>query len=367
MAQSLRIMLADSVRMWGGAQKWVVDLASGLVGRGHDVVIQTHPGVPLVDRARERGLAVREVATRMDLAPWIVIPVAAHIRSRGYDVVVTSFDKDLRTTGLAAKLGGARVLHFRHNDDPLKNKARHRWFFTRVADHVAVNSEATLETTLKTAPWLDRGHTSVIYNGIDLSDYESPDPAEWWQRLRRTPDEVVVGYAGQLIPRKRVDVLMQALASNALATMPWRLAIAGKGKSQDALRAEAERLGISERVDFCGFVADLPQWMAAIDFFVLPSLIEGFGYVLAEAAAAGKPSVAFRASSIPEVVIEGETAWLADADKPEEFAHHLARMIEDRALREQMGRRAREDAFERHGLEHMVGKMEDRLLQLAST
>ena len=360
--------MADSVRMWGGAQKWVVELGEGLAKRGHHVVVQTHPGTPLVDRAAERGLTVREVATRMDSAPWTVIPVAAHIKRHRYDIVLTSFDKDLRTTGLAAKLSGAgtRVLHFRHNDDPLKNSIRHRWFFTKVADHVAVNSEATLDTTLRTAPWLDRSHTSVIYNGIDLSEYETADPGDWPQRLRPAGGEVVVGYAGQLIPRKRVDVLMQALASAPARDLPWRLAIAGEGPELQSLRMEAQRLDIADRVDFCGFVSDLPSWMCAIDFLVLPSLIEGFGYVLAEAAAAGKPSVAFAASSIPEVVIDGETALLAAADDNDGFAAHLTAMISDAEMRKRMGAAARQDAFRRHGLDRMVSDIENRMLRMAA-
>jgi len=361
-------MLVDSVRMWGGAQKWVVDLAVGLRECGHDVVIQTHPGAPLAERAQERGLAVREVATRMDSAPWTVVPVALHIRARRYDAVVTSFDKDLRTTGLAAKLAacGTGVLHFRHNDDPLKNTARHRWFFTRIADHVAVNSEATLATTLRTAPWLDRERTSVIYNGIDLSAYEDLDPGAWHTRLRPNGGEVIVGYAGQLVARKRVEVLMRALASPAVRARSWRLAIAGEGSQEETVRSEAARLGIADRVDFCGFVAGLPEWLGAIDFFVLPSLVEGFGYVLAEAAAAGKPSVAFRASSVPEVVLEGRTALLAAPEREDEFAGHLARLIRDAALRREMGEAARRDAFERHGLDHMVADVEKCLLTIVA-
>lgn len=364
----LTIMLADSVRMWGGAQKWVVELGEGLQKRGHRVVVQTHPGVPLVERARERGLVVREVGTRMDSAPWTVLPVATHIRRMRYDAIITSFDKDLRTTGLAAKVAcaGTKVLHFRHNDDPLKDKARHRWFFTRIADHVAVNSQATLDTTLRTAPWLDRDHTSVIYNGIDLSDYDPPDAGTWSERLRPTGSEVVVGYAGQLIERKRVDLLIRALASDHVNALPWRLAIAGEGAETDRLRGLAHELAVGERIDFCGFVNDLPAWMAAIDFLVLPSLVEGFGYVLAEAAAAGKPSVAFRASSIPEVVVEGETALLADPADSNEFTEHIAYMIAEDDKRLAMGEAARRDAFARHGLDRMVGKIEDRLLRLVN-
>jgi glycosyltransferase involved in cell wall biosynthesis len=104
--------------------------------------------------------------------------------------------------------------------------------------------------------------------------------------------------------------------------------------------------------------------MAAIDIFVLPSLIEGFGYVLAEAGAAGKPSVAYRASSVPEVVIDGETALLAESGDDIEFGRHLKRLITDSGLRQKMGAAARQDVFRRHGLDAMVERMEARMFEL---
>ena len=368
-SRTYRILISDSIRIWGGAQRFILELSEGLARRGHDTVIQTLPRSPLAVRAREKGLTVREEWTRMDSAPWTVLPLAIDMRRRPYDFVITTFDKDLRTTGLAARLSrtGATVIHTRECDDPVKNKARYRWFYTKVADHIVVNSRSTLDTTLRSAPWLDASRVSVLYKGIDLRDYESLDP-RWW-RTRFDPDgtRVVVGYAGQLIGRKRIRALMRSLASPELIDLPWRLALAGTGPDADKLRAEAEDLHIGDRVVFCGFVEGIHDWMAAIDVFALPSFIEGFGYVLAEAAAAGKPCVAYRASSIPEVVIDGETALLADKGNDIEFAAHLRRLIEDAALRERMGAAARRDAFARHGLERMIDRAEEIFAGLAAS
>ena len=361
MPTSYRILVSDSIRIWGGAQRFIVELAEGLTRRGHHVVIQTLPNSPLSQRARQRGLSVREVRVRTDAAPWTVVPLAIHMRRHPYDFVVTTFDKDLRTTGLAARLSGsgATVIHTRECDDPVKNKARYRWFYTKVASHIVVNSRATLSTTLASAPWLDASRVSVLYKGIDLADYEPLDPGPWRKRLNPDGERVVVGYAGQLIGRKRIDVLLRALSSPEFSQLPWRLAIAGTGRAEASLRAETERLHLGDRIEFCGFVDRIHQWMAAIDVFALPSFIEGFGYVLAEAAAAGKPSVAYRASSVPEVVVEGETALLAEKGNDAEFAGHLRRLVADAGEREKMGRAARRDAFQRHSLERMIDRAEE--------
>jgi glycosyltransferase involved in cell wall biosynthesis len=365
------ILIADSIRIWGGAQRFIVELAEGLTQRGHHVTIQTLPGSPLVERARARDLPVREVWTRVDAAPWTVLPLMAHIHRAKYDFVISTFDKDLRTTGLAGRLTAGltgrdiTVIHTRECDDPVKNKPRYRWFYTKVADHIVVNSRATLETTVGSVPWLDRDRISILYKGIDLEDYAEPDPGPWRERLRPGGNEVVVGYAGQLIARKRIDVVMRLLASPGLVDLPWRLAIAGKGPEEAKLQAEAERLGLRDRVDFCGFVEGVHHWMAALDIFVLPSFIEGFGYVLAEAGAAGVPSIAYEASSIPEVVVDGKTALLAPEGDDEAFGTNLKTLISDDELRGEMGRTARRDVFDRHGLDTMVERMEIILKTLA--
>lgn len=365
-ARKLKILFADSVRIWGGAQRFVLESAEGLASRGHRVVIQTHPGTPLATRASERGLPLQEVSTRTDSAPWTVLPLAARMRRRPYDVVVTTWDKDLRTTGLAAKLcgRGTVIIHTRECDDPLKDRLRYRWFYNHIASHILVNSRATLATTLRSAPWLDENRTSILYKGIELRGYESPDGAGWRGRLDPDRNRVVIGYAGQLIDRKRIDVAMRELAGPGVVELPWHLAIAGRGPAEERLRAEARRLGIEERVGFCGFVDGLHDWMASIDIFVLPSLVEGFGYVLAEAGAAGKPSIAYRASSVPEVVVEGETALLAEPGNDDEFGRHLRRLIGDASLRERMGAAARRDVFARHGLNTMVERMEAQMFRL---
>lgn len=364
----LKILISDSIRIWGGAQRFIVELAAGLVQRGHEVIIQTYPGSPLASRAREHDLPVTEIAVRTDAAPWIVLPMAMRMRRQPYDAVITTWDKDLRTTGLAARLaarlGGrpALIVHTRECDDPLKNKARYRWFYTRVADRIVVNSRATLNSTLASAPWLDESRTFILYKGIDLGEYRSLEAGQWRERLHPDVYEVVIGYAGQLIARKRIDSVMQMLAGPEFEGLPWRFAIAGTGPEEKALRAEARRLGIEDRVIFCGFVEDIRHWLVAIDVFVLPSFIEGFGYVLAEAGAAGKPCVAYRASSVPEVVREGKTALLAAQGDDAEFAAHILRLAGDPDLRARMGAAARRDVFERHGLDSMVERMEQFLL-----
>jgi len=283
-------------------------------------------------------------------------------------VVWTTRDKDLRTTGLAARLArrGIAVVHSRECDDPVKSSMVYRWFFNRVAHRIVVNSESTRRTTLDSTPWLAPERVDLLYKGIDLSPWEKAQAGKWPRRFGRKESEVIVGYAGQLVPRKRVDLVMRLLAGERLRRRPWRLVLAGKGPAEEDLRNLAGALDIAERVVFCGFVEDLPSWMKAIDFLVLPSLIEGFGYVLAEAMAAGKPVAAFAASSIPEVVRDGVGGLLAPAMDDDALGPILERLIDDTELRARLGRDGHEDTRKRLSLDTMIDAMEEILERVAS-
>jgi glycosyltransferase involved in cell wall biosynthesis len=152
---------------------------------------------------------------------------------------------------------------------------------------------------------------------------------------------------------------MRLLAGEELRAKPWRLVLAGIGPAEEALKTLASELDLTDRVCFCGFVADLPAWMKAIDFLVLPSLIEGFGYVLAEAMAASRPVAAYGASSIPEVVHHGVGGLIAPAKDDDSLTPILARLIDDPALREDLGAKGHDDVRARLSLDTMLDTMEE--------
>lgn len=363
----LRVLIANAVRLWAGAERFTLEAALGLRTRGHAVTVQAYPGKPLAVRTRAAGLTVDEVMTRGDSAPWTVLPLAARLRRRPVDVVVTCYDKDLRTVGLAAKLAGRgiAVVHTRECDVPLKDKLSYRLYYTRVADRVLANSQSTRRTTLASAPWLDQRRVGVLYKGIDPSPYLQADGTGWRSRLDPTGSARVIGFAGQLVPRKRCDVLLQLLAQPPLREKPWVLAIAGHGPQEQSLRRLAQEAGVAERVRFCGFVEPLAPWLAALDLFVLPSFVEGFGYVLAEAMAAGKPCVAYAASSTPEVVLDGTTGLLAPQGDDPRLAACLERLVDDPGLCARLGAAGRVHVQTNLTLARMIDGLEQELVQLA--
>jgi glycosyltransferase involved in cell wall biosynthesis len=134
--------------------------------------------------------------------------------------------------------------------------------------------------------------------------------------------------------------------------------MAGEGKLADVVAGTARDAGFADRVIMAGYRDDVPALMHALDVLVLPSIVEGFGYVLVEAMAAGKPVVATRASSIPEIVRDGETGLLVDTHAPEMLAGALIEMLDDPGRARAMGQRGREVMLETFTLEKMIDRTE---------
>jgi glycosyltransferase involved in cell wall biosynthesis len=148
--------------------------------------------------------------------------------------------------------------------------------------------------------------------------------------------------ASQLIPRKRLEDLLEATARLRAGGHPGlRVAIAGTGALEGELRAQAERLGIADAVEFLGFVADVERLYAESRVFVLPSRSEGLSIALCEAMATGLPVVATDVGEIRDVVVPGENGELYAVGDVDAFTAHLDAVLRDPVRREAYGRAAR--------------------------
>lgn len=151
------------------------------------------------------------------------------------------------------------------------------------------------------------------------------DLAEWRDILAQHPASshpFTVLFVGRFYRRKRVDVLLRAAAILRTRVPELRLRIVGDGPCRQRWHALARELGVDSVVGWLGDVtrAQLAREYNRADVFCLPSVQEGFGIVLLEAMAAGKPIVAVRAGAVPEVAPH---ALLAEPDNPESLADAL--------------------------------------------
>jgi glycosyltransferase involved in cell wall biosynthesis len=149
--------------------------------------------------------------------------------------------------------------------------------------------------------------------------------------LREPPaprEHTEILYVGQLIPRKRVDLLLQAFSCLAVPTA--RLRILGQGAEEQALRQLAARLGIAERVRFSPGLpnAETVQAMAAADVLVLPSRFDGWGAVVNEALMVGTPVICSNRCGASDVIEEGRNGYVFEAGDAHALHNRLRRLCQ---------------------------------------
>ena len=333
----------------GGAETMLLNLGEELRRRGHEVL----PLGPadktgwLAAQFRERGFAPESYLQRRALDPACARQITEILRSHGIQVAHShEFGMGVYGSVAARRTGSRHIITMhggRYYAERRRRRSALRWAVRRSAALVAV-SEATardLRTTLR----LPEDEVKVVHNGIP---FREGNRSSLRDELGLSSNDLLLVAVGNLYPVKGHAVLLRALGelyrSGSLASVPWRLAIAGRGEEEEKLRALAANEGIAERVTLLGFRGDVPDILAAADVFVMPSLSEGLPLALVEAMAAGLPVVVSEVGGVPEVAVAGQEAILVPPGDPARLAEGLAELLLDPRARAALGAAARSRA-----------------------
>lgn len=157
-------------------------------------------------------------------------------------------------------------------------------------------------------------------------------------RLGCTETGPLVGWVGRLSSEKGLDVLIDALAC--LTDVPVAVSVLGDGPLRGAAEAQANRLGVADRIRWHGVVRSAGQYFRGFDVFVLSSRTEGTPIVLLEAMAAEVPVVATKVGGVPDVVGPDEAALVAP-EEPLALAMAIRQILADPAQARLRAERAR--------------------------
>ncbi|HKB66935.1 MAG TPA: glycosyltransferase family 4 protein [Pyrinomonadaceae bacterium] len=193
----------------------------------------------------------------------------------------------------------------------------------------------------------------VRHLGVDTSRF-FPDSAArevLAAELGAQQDEVMVSTVSVLRSFKNPQTIIQACGLLAKRSVPFRLLVAGDGAMLSDLQELAVNLGVADRIHWLGYCADPARLFQASDIFVLASLGEAFGLVLAEAMACSVPVVGSRSGAIPEIVEDGVTGLLATPRDEVSFADAIEKLARDPKLRKEMGAKCLARVREKFSLE----------------
>jgi glycosyltransferase involved in cell wall biosynthesis len=326
---ALRVAMVVPSLVVGGAETFALQLSEALLDAGHDAWLVTlKGGGPLADR-RSAALAERTVVlskrSRWDAS---VLPRAvAALRRIDPDVVHTHLFTALSWGTVAARAAGVPVVvHTQHacHDDEYAYLPAVRRQLSRAVDEVVGCSPAVVRDVHR------RGYSPYapvrcIENGIPLAG--RPQASLDGAPLR-------VGTVGRMVPIKGQTHLVTAVGLLRDQGVHVHLTLVGDGEVRDALEAQVDRLDLRDRVTFTGRVADVPDRLAAMDLFVLPSLSEALPIAALEAAAAGLPMLVTTGGGGPTLLEAGASGWAVPpgdaAALAERIAHYAALPVDER-------------------------------------
>ena len=227
----------------------------------------------------------------------------------------------------------------------------------RVPDAILVNCNAIRRYMIEDEH-VAAERLEICYNGVDTAQFYPPP----------TRSDVVstIGIVCALRPEKNVPLLQEALVKVRHLQPDLRLVVIGSGAELAALQQNAVRLGIAEANIFVPATRDVANYLRLMDIFVLPSYSEAFSNSLLEAMACGCAVIASRVGGLPELTGDHEERGLlfpsGDLDG---LTAKLAKLIQDPALRHELGARAAEFARDSLSIQiaaERTGAIYERLL-----
>ncbi len=364
-ASPKRILYVITKSNWGGAQRYVYDLATEAKNAGHTVLVASGREGELTDRLREAGVAVspipsmqRDVRLSSDLK--VFGELSRILKEFKPDVVHGNSSKAGALTALVARLHGVRRVVFTAHGWAF-NENRPVWqkiliggvhYATIILSDVTIcNSEATKRDT-RYMPFV-ASKLRVVHHGVHPFALRTRADA----RTTLAPDfsaHTWVGVIAELHPVKGLDVLIQAIEHVLPDYADLGLVIIGEGEERGYLEHLLKIQGVRSRTILIGHVQNAPEYLSAFDIFVLPSRSESLGYVLLEAGFAGLPCVATNVGGIPEIIENNVTGILVPPNNPEALTTGIETLLKDEVVRARMAKALKERVETQFTPERMV-------------
>lgn len=378
-----RLLYLASTRSQGGIERHSVELAEALREQGARLHYACPPGSHLETWCRERGIPTLPFHLRNSGDLSAAFRLAALIRQESIEIVHAHSRRDYVIAVLGVALSHRisrrrpRLILHAHMVRPLGSPSRLSGrFFAWGADAVVAVSRAVRDRLLHEHTFVNPARVHLIPNGINLAEFTCPDTPESLRqrtkarRLWGLPEEAtVLGMIGRLDAKGQKTLLDVLPALSARHPDLHVVLIGSEGQPGDKQRltAQSEAGGFADRLLLTGPREDVPALLPGLDILVHLPDDESFGLALAEAMAAGLPTVATSIGGCREVVQGGITGLLVPPNDPEALTEALLSLLapeDGKARRASLGREGRRVVEAEFTQERQVGRLLDLYREL---
>lgn len=333
----MRIALVNHNLGSGGAEKLIHDMAVEMNARGvqADVVLLTRKKGIYDDSLEEKGIKVIHLSEEWDIySPKNIIRLIKVLKN--YDVVHAHiYSAQLWTAAASYFLPGKiKYITTEHNTTNNRRKKWYfrildRWMYSRYQEIVSI----TPEVRRCLFQWLgkDPEDRTVIKNGIVLENFIQAEPLER-EKFGLTSEDRVILMVARFNDQKDQKTLIEAME---FLPQEYKLLLIGQGNLEEKCKAQAEELGLGNRVQFLGYRKEIPQFLKMSDISVLSSYYEGLSISALEAMASGRPFVASDVPGLRDLVENNGVLFQRGNSK--ELAEIIGRLCQDREYNLEIG------------------------------
>lgn len=367
MADTILFVTASPGNVFGGGKRVFFSLIKGLDQSLFRPVVTCSPEGRYAEMLRKAGIALRPLDMDNRYNPWTIHRLAKIMREESVRIVHSQGGGRTNYFAfVAARLAGvpikvatvANLVEGWKDVHPLRRLC-----------YVTVNRllERSVDKFICVAHNLCRilverhciapKKIITIPNGIDISAFDcGRSRADILREFGIPENKVLVGFIGRMVWEKGINVFLEAASELCKKRADIHFLLVGDGPLQGDLKQQARDLGIAKTCSFTGFRSDISAVLKVTDIVALPSFVEGLPMVILEAMAAKVPVVASAVGGIPEMIREGKNGFCVPPGDVASLSEKLLFLVNDKDLREKMGKAAKRHVEESFSETTMIRK-----------
>ncbi len=341
---------------WGGQEIRIINEMLAIREQGIEVYLACRKFSCIKKKAEEHNIKVFILPFKGNTDLTTIYLLRKIIKNNNIDIVNTHSGKDTWVGGFAAKLAGVKFIRTRHLSNPIRSSRLN--FINEIADYILTTGETVRSDMIKYNR-INPDKIKSIPTGIDCSvfDPEKFDRLTCRQKFNIQENEIVIGMVAVLRQFKRHDIFLE-IAKTLIAQFPQkniRFFIAGDGPQKNSIVQQIDFLGLQNHVELLGHTDNVPEFLAAIDIFVLTSdSKEGVPQSVIQALMMNKPTVATNVGSTKDLF---KNNFLLVEPLRDAILKGLTTLMTDETKRNKLSITARPSIVTIFSLSHMTNSL----------